>query len=484
MDENRNENAENVDMNEQNNNTEQNNFILVNSSNTDKQSSEDIKQQSVSDEEADNKSAGYKDSFKGDSSYNFSSNSSNYDIRNAPYYKENNKNKWKKKNFTLIQVIAVALACSILGGGVVGGTFIFAAPFIEPIVQKYAGNLAPQTASYQDNGIYKKVEIEKSTSPVSAVAEKVGPSIVGITVTTKQSNSIFNFGSSSGTAEGSGIIIRNDGYIMTNYHVIQSAVESKQGANVQVILPKEKDKPYTATIVGTDWRTDLAVLKINATNLPAVEFGDSDALKVGELAIAIGNPAGMELMGSVTTGIISGLDRTIPLEDIKDLKLIQTDASINPGNSGGALVNSEGKVIGVNNAKLGGEGYEGLGFAIPINKAKEVTDSIIAYKYVKGRPLLGISVDTRFTEEYAKQNNVPTGVLVADVQPLSGAYKAGIQVGDIITKVDGTAVKSKTDLDNIKNKKKPGDTITVELYRDGKTKTLQVVLSEDTGASN
>lgn len=484
MDENRNDNAENVDMNKQNNDTEQNNFILVNNSSPEKDTAANETNQSVSGEETENKSTGYKDSFKGDSSYNYGSNSSHSDIRHAPYYKENKKSSWGRKNFTLMQVIAVALACSILGGGVVGGTFIFAAPIIEPIVQKYAGNLVPQTASYQDNGIYKKVEIEKASSPVTAVAEKVGPSIVGITVTTKQSNSIFNFGSSSGTAEGSGIIIRNDGYIMTNYHVIQTAVESKQGANVQVILPKEKDKPYTATIVGTDWRTDLAVLKINATNLPAVEFGNSDDLKVGELAIAIGNPAGMELMGSVTTGIISGLDRTIPLEDIKDLKLIQTDASINPGNSGGALVNSEGKVIGVNNAKLGGEGYEGLGFAIPINKAKEVTDSLIAYKYVKGRPLLGISVDTRFTEAYAKQYNVPAGVLVAEVHPLSGAYKAGIQVGDIITKVDGAAVKSKDELDNIKNKKKPGDTISVELYRDGKTKTAQVVLSEDTGDSN
>jgi len=485
MDENRNDNAENIHMEEQNNNTEQNNFILVDNSSTKEQAADEkINGQTAFQEEADNKSTSYKDSFKADSSYNYASGSSYSDVRSAPYYKENNKSKWSRKNFSMLQVIAVALACSILGGGVVGGTFIFAAPIVEPIVQKYTGNLVPQSASYTDNGIYKKVEIEKSTSPVSAVAEKVGPSIVGIRVTAKQSNSIFNFGSSTGTAEGSGIIIRNDGYIMTNYHVIQSAVESKQGATVEVILPKQKDKPYTAQIVGSDWRTDLAVLKIDAANLPAVEFGNSDELKVGELAIAIGNPAGMELMGSVTTGIISGLDRTIPLEDIKDLKLIQTDASINPGNSGGALVNSEGKVIGVNNAKLGGEGYEGLGFAIPINKAKEVTDSLIEYKYVKGRPLLGITVDTRFTEDYAKQYKVPAGVLVAEVHPLSGAYKAGVQVGDIITKVDGTAVKSKTELDNIKNKKKPGDKISVELYRDGKTKTVEVTLSEDTGTSN
>lgn len=429
-------------------------------------------------------SPSYKESFSSDSSYNFGNNT-NSDVRNAPYYKETLKKK-NKKNFTIVQLIAVALASSILGGGVVGSMFVFASPVIQPAMQKITGKYIPTlegSTSLDNNGIYKKVEIEKSDSPVSAIAEKVGPSIVGIRVTTKGTNSIFNFGDTGGTAEGSGIIIRTDGYIMTNYHVIQSAIDTtnKNNATVEVILPQQKDKPYTAQIVGSDWRTDLAVLKINVNNLPAVEFGDSDKVKVGELAVAIGNPAGMELMGSVTTGIISGLDRTIPLEDIKDLKLIQTDASINPGNSGGALVNAEGKVIGVNNAKLGGEGYEGLGFAIPINKAKEVTDSLIEYKYVKGRPLLGITVDSRYTEEYAKQYKMPSGVLVAEVHPLSGAYKAGLKVGDIITKVDGTAVKNKTELDNIKNKKKPGDSITIEVFRDGKTLSMSVVLSEDTG---
>ena len=423
----------------------------------------------------------YKDSFTQDSSYNFGSNNTNADVRSAPYYTESHKKKTRKKNFTIIQLIAVAVASSILGGGVVGSALLFASPVIQPAISKVTGRTTSIGSSLTDNGIYKKVEIEKSDSPVTAIAEKVGPSIVGIRVTTKATNSLFNLGGTSGTSEGSGIVIRQEGYIMTNYHVIQSAVEAKQGSTIEVILPSQKDKPYTAQIVGSDWRTDLAVLKIDAGNLPAVEFGDSDSLKVGELAIAIGNPAGMELMGSVTTGIISGLDRTIPLEDIKDLKLIQTDASINPGNSGGALVDSQGKVIGINNAKLGGDGYEGLGFAIPINKAKEITDSLIEYKYVKGRPLLGISVESRFTEDYAKQHNVPAGVLVADVNPLSGAYKAGIQVGDIITKADGTQVKSQSDLDNIKNKKKPGDSLTVDIYRDGKTKTLQVTLSEDSG---
>lgn len=417
-------------------------------------------------------------------SYNKSAyNSANYhDVRSSAYYTENHAKKTRKKNFTIVQVIAVAVACSIISSAVVGGALIFASPIIQPTVNKLVGRYLPstaQTVNYpSDNGMYKKVEIEKTDSPVTAVAEKVGPSIVGIRVMSKSSNSIF--GSSQGVSEGSGVVIRENGYILTNYHVISSA-EGKQGGSIEVILPKMKDKPFQAKIIGTDWRTDLAVIKIEASSLPVAEFGDSDGLKVGELAIAIGNPAGLELMGSVTTGIVSGLDRTIPLEDIKDLKLIQTDASINPGNSGGALVNSKGQVVGINNAKMGGEGYEGLGFAIPINKAKEVTDSLIEYKYVKGRPLLGITPDTRFNEALAKQYNVPTGVMVADVHPLSGAYKAGIKIGDIITKIDGTAIKNRTELDDVKNKKKPGDTVNLEIYRDGKTKTVEVLLVEDTG---
>lgn len=428
----------------------------------------------------------YKDSFSNDSNYSYGNNHVDpINLRSSAYYSERYGKTSKKRNGSLFHIILVAVISSILGGSVVGAAFIFAAPVVQPAVKTYFGKFIPglnnASSAVSDNGIYKKVEIEKSDSPVSAIAEKVGPSIVGIRVTVKQQNSFFSFGASQGTSEGSGMIIKSDGYIMTNYHVIESALDKRLGGKVEVILPKQKDKPYTAQIIGSDWRTDLAVLKIEASDLPAVEMGNSDELKVGELAVAIGNPAGLELMGSVTTGIISGLDRTIPLEDIKDLKLIQTDASINPGNSGGALVNSSGQVIGVNNAKMGGSGYEGLGFAIPINKAKEVTDSLMEFKYVKGRPLLGITPDTTFTEAIAKQYNVPAGVLVADVHPLSGAYKAGIKIGDIITKIDGKAIKNRTELDEIKNKYKPGETVSLEIYRDGQTKTLEVILSEDTG---
>jgi serine protease Do len=254
-----------------------------------------------------------------------------------------------------------------------------------------------------------------------------------------------------------------------------------KGAKIEVFLPSQKDKPYTAEVVGFDVRTDLAVIKIGGTNLPAAELGDSDILKVGELAVAIGNPGGLEYMGSVTVGVVSGLNRTIQSETGKELKLIQTDAAINPGNSGGALVNSKGQVIGVNSIKIAAQGFEGLGFAIPINEAKKITDDLMQFKYVTGRPILGIVPDTRFNEDVAKKYNVPVGVLVAEVSPLSGAYKAGIQVGDIITKFDGKAVKDRTELDELRNKHKVGDVATVEIYRDEAYQTLKVTLSEDKG---
>ena len=247
-----------------------------------------------------------------------------------------------------------------------------------------------------------------------------------------------------------------------------------------MFLPSEKDKPYTATVVGRDEQTDLAVIKINATGLPAAELGNSDDLKVGELAVAIGNPGGLEYMGSVTVGVISGLNRTIAIENNGNLKLIQTDAAINPGNSGGALVNSQGQIIGINSAKIASTGFEGLGFAIPINTVKQITDSLMKSGYVTGRPLLGVSIDTTFDEAAAKQYNVPFGLHITDVTPFSSASVAGIKVDDIITKFDGKAVTSYNQLETLKNAHKPGDKVSVEVYRysEKKSLTLDVVLGE------
>jgi len=410
-------------------------------------------------------------------------------IKVSSFYTESYKKPSKRKNNSIIQLVLIALVSAVFGGFAVGTFFTFVVPVMQPAAKAYFSKMMPPSTAVIDantknnQDVYKKVEIiQNSDSPVTAIAEKVGPSVVGIRVTSRTQS--FFFEDQQQTGEGSGIIIRSDGYIMTNNHVIEAAINPytkkiDTGAKIEVFLPSQKDKSYVATFIGSDAKTDLAVIKINANNLPVAEFGDSDKLKIGELAVAIGNPGGLELMGSVTVGVISGLNRTIETEDGVELKLIQTDAAINPGNSGGALVNSKGQVIGVNRLKIAAQGFEGLGFAIPSNLAKDVANSLIEYKYVKGRPLVGITTDPRYTEDVARQNNMPAGVYVADVALMSGAQKAGIKPGDVITKFDGQPVKTKDDLDNLKNKHKVGDTVPVEIYRNGEYKTLQVTLGED-----
>ena len=414
------------------------------------------------------------------------------DLKTAPFYNESYKKPGKGRLKGIIApMIIVALLSSILSGGLVGAYFTFAFPQNNSTAQ--GGN---KPSGVVGDGTVKQIEIvdnTTTTAPASAVAEKVSPSIVGINVT-YQYNDMF-FGSQSSTGQGSGIIYKSEGYILTNNHVIEAAMDGTSarkianGAKIEVILPNQKETPYTAEVIGRDENTDLAVLKINASELPSVDFANSDNVKVGEVSIAIGNPAGLEFMGSVTQGIISGLNREITFENGKTMKLIQTDAAINPGNSGGALLNIKGEVIGINSSKLQGTGYEGLGFAIPSNKAVEIADSLISDGYVKGRPQLGISVDTRYTEEMAERNKLPFGIYVGDVTLLSGAAKAGIKANDIITKFNGVEIKSFNELETEKNKFKAGDTVELTLYRmpesgdptKGEYLTVKVTLGEDKG---
>ena len=394
------------------------------------------------------------------------------------FYKENFKKTKSPKRFGIFQLIAVALVCSLVSGAVVGGVLIFAGPALRPAESSFFSDLTPGTPASTDQ--YTKVVIDSSGSPVSAIATKVNKSIVGVKVTFNSQD--FFTGSSVGTGEGSGIIIKSDGYIMTNNHVIADSINSTTGvqsstSKIEIILPSDINKTYTAKIIGRDEKTDLAVLKIDATGLPAAELGDSNALKVGELAVAIGNPGGLDYMGSVTVGVISGLNRTISPED-PTLKLIQTDAAINPGNSGGALVNSKGQVIGINSAKIVATGFEGLGFAIPINTAKSIVESLLTSGYVTGRPFLGVQQNPDYTADVARQNNAPEGVLIDSVVPLSGAYKAGLLKGDVITKFDGVVIKDFNTLNDAKNKHKPGDKVAVEVFRENKTIKFSVTLSE------
>lgn len=384
------------------------------------------------------------------------------DLKTSHFYSERYEKPRKGKiREMLVPLLIVALLSSVIGGAVVGAWFQFGAP---AIVKNFDNNGVATPGTQQ----VKQIEIVNNTeSPVTAIAEKVSSSIVGIQVDYNSYD--LWFGSHKSTGSGSGIIIRSDGYILTNNHVIEAAVGNgsklSEGSSISVILPNQQDERFKATIIGRDERTDIAVLKIDLSDLPAVDIGDPNALKVGELAVAIGNPAGLEFMGSVTAGIISGLDRKIKVSETQELRVIQTDAAINPGNSGGALLNSKGEVIGINTVKISSTGYEGLGFAIPINDAMEIAESLIANGYVKGRPSLGVYIETKYTEDYAKAIKAPVGVLVKDVIPLSGAYNAGLKPGDVIVEFNGVPVKSFTELENEKNKNKAGDVIHLKVYR-------------------
>ncbi len=315
-------------------------------------------------------------------------------------------------------------------------------------------------------------------SDVTAIAKKAGPSIVGIRMTLSGTRSNYLGGNNGMVGEGSGIIISKDGYIMTNYHVVSYA-DPKSGVStktlLEVFLPDGREAK--ATFKGGDSQTDLAVIKVDLNYLPVAEFGDSSKLEVGELAVAIGNPLGMEFAGSVTVGVISALNRSIEMDD-RTMSLIQTDAAINEGNSGGALLNSQGQVIGINSVKIAASGVEGLGFAIPINDAKPIVDQLRTYGKVKGRPFIGIS-GSEVTSAYSSFYKLPVGIYISDVTAGSGAAKAGLQAGDVITAIDGKTIKTMSDLDKAKEAYKPGDTATFTIVRDGATIKLSVTFGEE-----
>ncbi len=310
---------------------------------------------------------------------------------------------------------------------------------------------------------------EKTAKSTVEIAAQAGPSVVGIT--TKSTYHSWFGQPFEQLGSGSGIIISEDGYVATNYHVIANAT------TVSIIMNTGEEHP--ATVVGYDAATDIALLKVNGTGFTKATLGTSSSLQVGELAIAIGNPLGHELAGTVTVGVISAVNRTIQADDGTEMTLIQTDAAINPGNSGGALVNAYGEVIGINSMKFSGEGVEGIGFAIPIDIAKPILTDLMEKGYVSGRPLIGISL-REITPELAAINDIPAGIQVYSVAKGGAADKAGIKEGDIIVSVDGKLVETTKDVSDIRDQHKAGDTLKFVVNRDGVTKTFNVVLQEDT----
>lgn len=332
-----------------------------------------------------------------------------------------------------------------------------------------------ETASVSNTNL---ISLEDYSNTGIYAANKVLPSIVGITVEYTVNSPYYGYSmKSSASASGSGVIISEDGYILTNNHIVNTSSTSSyyqvSQANKVTVKLYNDDTIYDATIVGTDETTDLAVIKIEKTGLPAAELGNSDSVKVGEFSMAIGNPLGME--STVTAGIISAVNRTITSEN-RNYTVIQTDAAINSGNSGGALVNSKGQVIGINTLKLSGAGIEGIGFAIPINSTVDIYKQLISDGKVK-RPYIGIS-GRDINEQTAKQYKLIEGVYIVSVEPYSSAEKAGLKSYDVITEVDGKKITSMDELNEIKNSHKIGDIINLKIYRDNNYVDVQVTLGE------
>lgn len=312
-----------------------------------------------------------------------------------------------------------------------------------------------------------KISSTARNTPVVQVAKNVGPAVVGIT-NKAVARDFFNRPVEM-EGVGSGVIFRNDGYIVTNNHVIEGAKE--------IIVSLADGSTVNGTLVGTDEMTDIAVVKVDAKDLPTAKFGNSDEIMVGEPVVAIGNPMGLEFQGSITVGVISALNRTIELND-RRFSLLQTDAAISPGNSGGALVNYDSEVIGINSAKLAQTAVEGIAFAIPINTVQNVINEIMQKGYVS-RPYLGVVLfDKATAARYGYQLNIDKGVYVFQVSLDSPAGRAGFQRGDIILKINDKEVNSATEIRSDIAARKIGDKIKVTFDRDGAERTIEVILAE------
>lgn len=397
-------------------------------------------------------------------------------------------NEPRKKPVRNIKNTVIApFLCGVLGASLVVG-ICFGNPTIKSKLVgetsndvKEASTTTLTTNSNTNNGVVNYISLSKYSDTAVAVASKVLPSIVGITVKFDVTSN-FGYGmqySSETSASGSGIIISEDGYILTNNHIVSSSSNSmfydiSEAKEVKVYL-FDDETPYDAEIVGKDAQTDLAVIKVDKDGLTPAELGDSSSIKVGEFAMAIGSPLG--LRNTVTSGIISAVNREITTSDGTKYVLIQTDAAINSGNSGGALVNSEGKVIGINTLKISATGVENMGFAIPINSTTDIYKQLIEFNKVK-RPYIGITGLT-LDEQTAENNHLVVGVYVRSVEQFSAAEKAGIQPGDVIIEADGKEVKTMDELTEIKNSKSIGDKLDIKLVRDGEEKTVTVTLGEE-----
>lgn len=370
---------------------------------------------------------------------------------------DNSKNKKvKKKNGFKrgIAIIAGVVIVAMLGGAIGAGGVYYAFKNRIPVstLENTSNNAANPPAFKGEDGALT----------VPQVVEKVTPAVVGVSTKSLVRDQFFNVKEQEGL--GSGFIINEEGYVVTNYHVINGAQE------VKVIFSDGKE--VNAKVINYDAERDIAVIKItDDVKMPGIaQLGDSSTVKAGEEVIAIGNPLGKEFSSTVTKGIVSSPNRKMKTENGNVLDYIQTDAAINPGNSGGPLINSKGEVIGINTAKKVGEDIEGIGFAIPINEVKTRLGSL-------SKPILKLGITARtVTPELAKENKLEEGVYVVGVQEFSPAEKAGLKIGDLIIEFGGKRVKTLEELNQAKSQYNDGDSVPVEIIRDGKKVNLNLTL--------
>ena len=386
----------------------------------------------------------------------------------------------KKKKFNGKRVarsaVALVLAAAMgFAGGFVGAKFGGSG---KVVIQQVAPSSTADSASGSDSSI-TAASSSGSSLTTEQVADLVSPSVVVITTEQVVYSQWSWYGQNQvESGAGSGVIISSDGYILTCAHVVDGA------STITVTIG---DKDYTATLVGEDTTSDIAVIKIDADGLTPATVGNSDSLKVGQSVMAVGNPLG-ELGGTVTGGMISALNRSVTIQgssSVNTMSLIQMDASVSPGNSGGGLFNMNGELVGIVNAKSSSSDAEGLGFAIPINDAIKVAQELLENGYVTGRPYLGITYLAVTDAQTASQLGVNAyGVYVVEVVKGGPAEKAGRQAGDRIVSVDGTEIASKDDLGTLMQKHAAGDTLSITIARDGQMQTVNVTLGEKTASNS
>lgn len=383
-----------------------------------------------------------------------------------------------KRGVRGVGLVAALLSSAILGSALSLALLLFV-PNVEnsllaQLVKKYGTH---QTTIVKNDGASGNITItDETTSAAKAVYQKAAQSVVGIRVV-GITNQFFNK-TETILSEGSGVIYSEDGLIITNYHVIGDATSNNMTTDyeIRVYLDTALTQYYKAEVIGSDADTDLALLKINVTGLTPIEFADYNTLEVGEPAFAIGSPGGLDYMNSISTGIVSGLNRDLTTSNGVSFELIQTTAAINPGNSGGALLNSEGKLIGVCVIKIAATEYEGMGFAINTNTIQSVINAIQTDGTIE-RPMLGVTVRTDYTGEMAQTYGYPAGAYVYEVTEGSCADKGGLQPHDIIYQFGEVQINGYADLKKALNTYHIGDTVVLKVYRLETSQHIEVTVT-------